>query len=89
MGGLRQDYAGRQRLCGSCGTIWRMSKTSYGLLIAMAVIVAATGALMPYLLWGQMVGDIVSPVWLVLWFVLFWPLLYLVVWRFRMKRRIG
>jgi len=89
MGGMRQDYGGRQRLCGSCGTIWRMSKKSYGMMIAVAVIVAAAGVLLPYWLWGQTVGDIVSPAWLVLWFVFFWPLFYHVVWRFRMKRRIG
>ena len=89
MGGLRQDYAGRQRLCGSCGTIWRMRKTSYGLMIAVAVIIVAAGALLPYLLWGQMVGDIVTPAWLVSWLVFLWPLYYRVIWRFRMKGKIG
>ncbi len=89
MGGLRQDYGGRQRLCGSCGTIWRMSKRSYGLLIGAALTVIAAGALLPYRLWGQTVGDIISPVWLVLWIVLFWPVLYHAVWKVRIKGKIG
>jgi len=85
MGGLRQSYGGRQRLCGKCGTIWRMSKVGYGILIGTAGVLAATGIVVLYRWLKPAEADWWTVAWLAGWVVLFWPLLYYCVWRVRVK----
>ena len=56
MGGMRQSYYGRQRLCLKCGTIYRMSLPAYatmvgsalaGWIVFWAVLVGILGSIQP------------------------------------------
>ena len=66
MGGLRDDYYGRQRLCGSCGTIWRMSYRGYRIMIGSVLLVFSLGvAALYYHHWlPQVTADVLAAVWL-------------------------
>ena len=88
MGGLRDDYCGRQRLCGSCGTIWRMSVRGYQLMIASVLVVFSLGVgALYYRHWlPQGIADAGSAAWLVAWLVFLWPLVYRTVWRIRVRQ---
>jgi len=88
MGGLRDDYYGRQRLCGSCGTIWRMSHRGYAIMIGSVLLAFSLGiAALYYHHWlPQTVADVLAAVWLVAWLVFLWPLVYRTVWRIRVKK---
>ncbi|MCG3148357.1 MAG: hypothetical protein PCFJNLEI_01800 [Verrucomicrobiae bacterium] len=81
MGGIRQSYGGRQRLCMKCGTIWRMNKVGYGIMIGLALTLAATGIGLLYWRLKPIEADWWTLAWLTVWVVLFWPLLYYSVWR--------
>jgi len=85
-GGLREDYYGRERLCGSCGTIWRMSMRGYQIMIGSALVAFCVGWWALYHWLRQMTADICWVVWLVLWLSLLWPLVYRTVWRIRVKK---
>ena len=85
-GGLREDYYGRERLCGSCGTIWRMPKDTYAIVIGVAVVTFCAGlAAFYHWLWTD-AADLCCAVWLLLWLTLFWPIYYRGLWQFRVKR---
>lgn len=88
MGGLRDDYYGRRRLCGSCGTIWRMSMRGYSIMIGAAVVIFCLGVwALYYRHWlGQTLADLLFATWLLAWLVFLWPLLYRTVWRIRVKK---
>ena len=86
MGGLRDDYCGRRRLCGSCGTIWRMSVRGYSIMIALALILFCTGWWALYHWLRQEAADLCLIIWLMAWLVFFWPLMYKTIWRFRVKK---
>jgi len=88
MGGLRDDYYGRQRLCGSCGTIWRMSHRGYAIMIGSVLLAFSLGiAALYFHHWlPQTVADVLAAVWLVAWLVFLWPLVYRIVWRIRVKK---
>ena len=88
MGGLRDDYCGRQRLCGSCGTIWRMSKPGYRAMIGGVLLVFSAGvAALYYRHWlDQDIADVCCGVWLLAWLVFLWPLVYRTVWRIRVRK---
>ena len=86
MGGLRDDYCGRQRLCGTCGTIWRMSKWGYGILIGSALLLFCLGVWALYHWLRQTPADWLCSAWLLAWLVFLWPLVYKTVWRFRVQK---
>ena len=88
MGGLRDDYCGRRRLCGSCGTIWRMSYRGYRIMIGSVLLVFSLGvAALYYHHWlPQVTADVLAAVWLVAWLVFLWPLVYRTIWRIRVKQ---
>ena len=88
MGGLRDDYYGRGRLCGSCGTIWRMSIRGYQIMIAAVLVVFSTGvAALYYHHWlSQTYADLLVAAWLLAWLFFFWPMVYRTVWRMRVKK---
>lgn len=85
MAGFRNDYLGRQRLCLKCGTIWRMGKAGYAVLLATAGTLVVGGIIGFYLSFKPVEADIWSIVWLLLWMVFLWPVLYKTVWRIRVK----
>lgn len=64
-----------------------MSKRSYGWLVGTAVTLTLAGLVAPYFggkpLW---LADLWALGWLIGWVVLFWPLLYYLAWRIRVKR---
>lgn len=88
MGGLRDDYYGRRRLCGSCGTIWRMSMRGYQIMIGSVLVVFCLGIVaLYYHHWlPQDVADLLVGAWLLAWLVFLWPLVYRTVWRIRVKK---
>ena len=85
-GGLREDYYARERLCGSCGTIWRMSMRGYAIMISSALIMFCAGWWAFYHWLRQTPADICLAVWLLAWLIFLWPLVYRFVWRFRVKK---
>ena len=86
MGGLRDDYYGRGRLCGSCGTIWRMSASGYQTMIFSVLIVFCVGVWALYHWLQQLTADICCVVWVFAWLVFLWPLVYRTLWRMRVKK---
>ena len=89
MGGLRDDYYGRRRLCRSCGTIWRMSMRGYQIMIGSVLFVFCLGiGALYYHHWlqPQALADSLVAAWLLLWLVFLWPLVYRTVWRIRVKK---
>ncbi len=87
-GGLREDYYGRERLCGSCGTIWRMSMRGYQIMIGSVLMVFSIGvAVLYYRHWlKQGISDLLCAAWLIAWLVFLWPLVYRTIWRIRVKK---
>jgi hypothetical protein len=81
LGGLRQSYCGRQRLCLKCGTIWRMHKALYGAMVGTAVVGAIAGVAVLFWLFKPEQADWFSLAWLLGWVALFWPVMYYIVWR--------
>lgn len=81
MGGLRDSYCGRQRLCVKCGTIYRMGEPTYYSMVGIAVMLFAAGVVAFYWKFKALQADLLTLGWLIVWLVLFWPLLYYCVWR--------
>ena len=86
MGGLRDDYCGRQRLCGSCGTIWRMSHRGYSIMIGSVLLAFFAGWWALYHWLRQTTADLLLVVWVLAWLVFLWPLVYRTIWRIRVKK---
>ena len=86
IGGLRQEYAGRQKVCVSCGAIWRYDRQHWQEFVAVFVVLTAGGAFFPYLFMRPAAADLWCVGWLAFCMVILWPVVYYILWKCKLRR---
>lgn len=83
-GGLRAGYYTRERMCSRCGTIWRIDKKKFETYAAFNLIAVVAGIAVFFSCFPK-AADWLFVAWVVLWFALFWPLMYYIFWRLKLR----
>jgi hypothetical protein len=86
IGGLRQEFAGRQKVCVACGAIWRLDSQKYRTLLGGFGLMTFVGAIVPYAVTKPRHADFWCIGWLVFCVAVLWPLVYYIVWKWKLRR---
>ena len=86
VGGLRQEYAGRQKVCVSCGAIWRFDQRRWQEFLGVFGAVVVAGAVVPYFFLKPAQADIWCVCWLLFSIAILWPVVYYILWKLKLRR---
>jgi hypothetical protein len=81
-----EQYAGRQRHCLRCGTIWHLNRDRHQILLVGAATVVLVVAVAPYVFLSAKYADIWFVCWLAAAAGVIWPVGFHLLWKWKLRR---